>query len=200
MTTAPAEEPVSRDEAKLHLKIDTSPPTAHPDDSLVDVLIKAARRWCERYQNRAYVTQTWTLYLDRFPDEDYVEIPLPPLQCVESMTYKDAAGTTQTVSFLDPSGTAQLETDDYLVDVARKPGRLYLKYGAYWPSTLDEAQAVQIRFVAGYGLAADIPEEVKSAICLKLSDLYENRGDEAPGGRFEAAVESLLWPDRIMPI
>lgn len=200
LTTAPAEEPVTRNEAKLHLRLDTSPMTAHPDDTLVDALIKTARRWCEGFQNRSYITQTWTLYLDSFPDGGYIELPKPPLQYVTEIVYKDGSGTEQTVSFADPSGGYQLETDDYLVDIAREPGRLYLKYGASWPTTYGQAQDVQITFTAGYGAAAAVPDEIAQAILLKLSDLYENRGDAPAQNAFEQAAKSLLWTDRIVPV
>lgn len=202
LVTAPSEEPLTRSEAKLHLRLDTnetSPAVAHSDDTIVDALIVAARKWAESYQGRAYITQTWDLYLDSFPDENCVKIPLPPLQSVQSIIYKDSAGVAQTVSFLDPSGTAQLETTDYLVDISSAwAGKLYLKYGKSWPSTYAEAQAVIIRFICGYGAAEEVPEDVKTAMLMKISDLYENRGDGAnsSGG----AVKSLLDSDRILPI
>jgi len=58
-TVAPALEPVSLTEAKLHLRIDTT-----AEDVLISSLIKAARQYCENYQRRAYITQTWELWLD----------------------------------------------------------------------------------------------------------------------------------------
>ena len=75
-----------------------------------------------------------------------------------------------------------------------------MKYGGQWPATLAEAQAVVIRFICGYADSADIPAEVKAAILLKLSDLYENRGDVPAGDRFEAAMKALLWPERVIPV
>ena len=191
-TTAPAEEPVTLNEAKLHLRLDTSPISAHPDDSLITALIKTARRWCEGFQGRVYVTQSWDLYLDAFPDGDYIEIPMPPLQSIVSLSYKDSAGVTQTVSFVDPSGTVLTETDDYRISSFRQPGRIYLRSEKSWPTTLDESDAVWISFVSGYGLAADVPDEVKTAILLKLSDLYENRGDQEAPARYEMAAEALF--------
>lgn len=200
MVTAPALEPVSLEEAKLHLRVDDDSPSTNLDDSLIEAVIKASRQWAEQFQNRAYITQTWNLYLDSFPREKYIEIPKPPLQYVVSMTYKDGSGASQAVSFLDPSGTALLETDDYLIDIAREPGRLYLKSGKAWPASLNEAQAVTIQFVAGYGDAADVPAMVKQSILLKVSSLYENRGDaDAPEG-YERAAKCMLWPERVVPI
>ena len=193
--TAPAIEPVTLNEAKVNLRIDTSPATAHPDDSLITSHIKTSRRWCEGFQNRAYITQTWDLYLDAFPNKDSIEIPLPPLQSVTYLKYKDSAGDLQT-----------WDSSNYIVDINSEPGRIVLAYGKSWPMTYDEIQAVQIRFVAGYGDSAiDVPEEIKTAIYLKVTDLYENRGDgdmcsEQGENSYDRAVKSLLWPDRIIPI
>jgi uncharacterized phiE125 gp8 family phage protein len=198
--TEPTVEPISIDEAKLHLRLDTSPVSDHPDDPLITALIKASRRWCEKFQNRHYITQTWSLYLDRFPKEDYIKIPSPPLQSIVALEYKDSSGALQTVSFLDPSGTALMETDDFIVDETVEPGRLCLKNGKAWPTALLEAKAIRIQFVSGYGAAEDVPDETKTAIYLKLSDLYENRGDTEPGSRFETAAQSLLWLDKIISV
>lgn len=50
------------------------------EDDLIESLITAARQDCEAFQNRAYISQTWELWMDSFPEEDPFEIPLPPLQ------------------------------------------------------------------------------------------------------------------------
>lgn len=196
----PAEEPVTLNEAKNHLYLDTSPPTAHPDDTMIEELIVAAREWAEAFQQRAYITQTWDMYLQEFPQDGSreIRIPLPPLQHVVSLSYFDG-GTTQVISFLDPSGTPLMETTDYIVDETTQPGMLCLKNGKSWPAALKQNKSVQIRYVAGYGLAESVPEKVKSAIKMKLTDLYENRGDAEPGNNFERATRALLWGKRITP-
>lgn len=196
--TQPAAEPVSLAEAKMHLRIDTSPPTSHPDDLLIENMIKAARRWAEGFQNRVYVTQSWVLSMAIFPHAKYIEFPRAPLQSLISMAYYD--GTLHTVSFLDPSGTPLSETDDYIVDVESDPGRLCLKSGKSWPTVTRQANAVQIQFIAGYGDPAYVPEDIKAAIMLKMTDLYENRGELDPGNYYERAAKSLLGTDRSIPI
>ncbi len=57
----PSEEPVSLQEARLHLRLEGG-----EDEYLTD-LITASRRYCESFQGRAYVTQTWDLNLNAFP-------------------------------------------------------------------------------------------------------------------------------------
>lgn len=202
LVTAPAVEPVSLAEARLHLRMDTgetSPPTAHPDDALITALIEAARDWAESFQNKAFVTQTLRVSMSAFPADRYIELPKPPLQSLVSLSYWDGAAT-QVVSFVDPSGTALLETDEYLVDIDSQPGRLYLKPGLSWPTIEARANAVQIEYLAGYGLAADVPARVKAAIKLRVSEMYEHRGDQAAEERYKSAAEMLLWMDRIIPI
>jgi len=194
INTAPSVEPVTLYEAKIQLRIDESPDAAHRDDDYVTSLIEACRKWCEAFQNRAYITQTWDLYLDEFPGKDYIEIPLPPLQSVTYLKYKDTDGTLQTWG-----------TSNYVVDINREPGRIALAYGISWPLIYDEMQAVQIQFIAGYGDAAtSVPEAVKTAIKLKITELYENRGDADMRADvreiYEDAIKTLLWPDRITPI
>ena len=49
------------------------------EDDELNILIAAARLDCEAFQNRAYIHQTWELWLDSFPDKDYIKLPLPPL-------------------------------------------------------------------------------------------------------------------------
>lgn len=173
---------------------------ANTQDADIARLIKVGRRHCENFQNRAYVTQTWDLFLDHFPRAGEIRIPRPPLQSVTSLKYRDLSGKMQTIGFLDTSGTPLLETDDYIVDVVSEPGRLALKRGFRWPDTDNNIQAVQIRFVCGYGLAADVPEEIKQAILLKVGELYEHRGDELEDPKIERAIEGLLWRERIVPV
>ena len=202
LKSAPIEEPVSLAEAKLHLRLDAdpnaSPASTHPDDTLVQGLISASRQWCEYFQGRAYIAQIWDIYLDSFPAEKFISLPLAPLQYVAFMTYLDGSGASQTVSFIDPSGTILYETDDYIVDISCQPARICLKNGKAWPSSLDQASSILIEIVCGYGTAADVPNVVKAAILLKLSDLYENRGDDQAQSGFEAAAKSLLWPEKIV--
>jgi uncharacterized phiE125 gp8 family phage protein len=180
LASFPAEEPVTLQEARAHLRLESG------EDDYLSGLIAAARRHCESFQGRAYVTQTWDFYLDSFPG-GCIKVSLPPLQSVTFVKYKDGSGVLQT---MDPS--------EYVVDAFSEPGLIFCAYGKSWPSTYPEVNAVQVRFVAGYGAAVDIPPEVKQAILLKVADLYEHRGgDEGIDKNINDAIESLLWPDRV---
>ena len=187
LITAPTSEPITIDEVISHLRIDGS-----DEYGLIESYIKAARVYCEKWQNRAYIPQTWMLDLDDFPDEDYINIPLPPLQSVSSVVYYDTDDNNYTLS-----------TSEYLVDIDNEPGRIYLNYSKTWPSiTLRPANAVEITFIAGYGDADDVPQHIKQAILLLVGHMYENREATSFQNFTELpfAVESLLWTDRIVNI
>lgn len=162
------------------------------EDSLLTALIQAAREYAEGYQNRALITQTWELVLDDWPNEDYIDIPLPPLQSVTDIKYKDTAGDETT-----------WDDANYIVDIDSFLGRVALAYGCSWPSTaLYPVAGIRIKFVAGYGLATSVPAVTKAAILLLIGHLYENREasmeknlNEIPFG-----VKALLDLNRVVPI
>jgi uncharacterized phiE125 gp8 family phage protein len=189
LVTAPAVEPVDLASAKTHLHVDGT-----DDDALITALITAAREYCEGFQNRQYITATWELWLDSFPSEDYIRIPLPPLQSVASVKYYGTDNAEYTMA-----------AADYFVDNKSEPGRLVLAYGKSWPSTtLRPANGVVVRFVAGYGdAAANVPQKVKQAMLLLIGHWYANREAVLTGSiskEIEFAVNSLLWMDRVVPI
>lgn len=160
-----------------------------PEDGAISRMIRTARKDCEQYQGRTYVTQTYDLYLDRFPGKRWLEIPVPPLQSVLFIKHKDAAGNIQT-----------MPATDYEVDAVSEPGRIGLACGQSWPTTYDGINTVQIRFVAGYGLTADVPDEVKTAILMMVADLYSHRGDAAVSPDVRERAESLLRKKRLVTV
>ena len=175
LITAPATEPVSSAEAKLHLKVDGS-----TDDTLIAALISAARILCESFQGRGYITQTWELTLDAFPASPF-ELPMAPLASVVSIKYKDADGTEYTV-----------DSGDYVLDLSSEPGRVALADGKSWPSvSLYPVGGVKIRYTVG---GASAPANVKQAILLTIGDWYEDR---QAGSDLSPAAKALLTVDRV---
>lgn len=161
------------------------------EDTLLNDLITAARQDCEKFQNRAYVTQTWELWQDDWPVKDSISLPVPPLQSVSSVKYYGTDDTEYTLS-----------TDDYFVDTKSEPGRVVLAYGKSWPTTtLRPANGVCVTFVAGYGDAAsDVPRNIRQAMLLLIGHYYEHREDVIVGTISSAlpkGAEALLWPDRV---
>jgi len=163
LITGPATEPVSLAEAKLHLKIETAD-TA--DDTLIAILIAAARESAEQFTRRAFIAQTWELQKDCFEDGE-IQLRKTPVQSVTSIKYYDVNGVEQT-----------LATTVYGLNQADEPNEVYLKYGQLWPQVRGEENDVKIRFVAGY---TTVPSSVKAAILLIVGHLYENREDVVIG-------------------
>lgn len=190
LITAPAVEPVSSTEAKLHCRIDTN-----ADDTLITMLIATARRTVEADSGRALITQTWELVLDGFPASTKIRMPLPPLQSITHIKYYTNA---------TPSVEATFASTNYLVSVDDPYGGLIvLKDSASWPSITDplEKGAVRIRFICGYGLAAAVPEIYKQAMLLLIGHWYENRETIQVTGavpkELPMAYESLIWLERV---
>jgi len=162
------------------------------EDTLIGGFIEAAREYCEGFQNRAYITQTWELLLDEFPDSPF-QLPLPPLQSVESIKYYDTAGVEY-----------EFASENYQVDVNSYKGRVSLAYGKSWPTvTLRPMNGVVVQFKAGYGDAPGaVPEKVRLAIKVLTAHMYENREatDVKEHPEMPFAVHSLLGLKRILPI
>lgn len=171
LVTAPAVTPVTLTEVKADL------PVIHAaDDSILQLHIDAATSsldGAEGTLGRCMVTQTWDWTLAAFPAE--LSVPLPILQSVTSVSYRDGLGATQVVS-----------ADDYMVSGQR------ITAPDGWPGTDGQPGAVTVRFVAGYGLAIAVPAALKAAILLKVRDLYEKE----PGAN-DMAVANLCRPYKV---
>jgi uncharacterized phiE125 gp8 family phage protein len=181
--------PITGDTIKVWFRSDSV--SVDPDEQYLQNCIKAAREYCEEIQNRSYITQTWNLTLDEFPDDDYIELPRPPLVSINSITYLDENGTERTLS-----------TSVYGVDTQGEPGRVYLKYGQEWPTTYDQANSITIQYLAGYGAASAVPMRIKQAILLMIAHMFENRDGVSTIAHAQVpiGVDSLLWVDRVVAV
>ena len=185
--TGPAELAVSVDEAKGHSYI-----SGTDDDLMIERMLKTAISLVETLAGAALVTQTLERRLEAWPTgeehepgdgQNWIYCPRYPLVSVSSVKYTDSAGTEQTWS-----------SDNYIVDVYSQPGRIWLGYGAGWPSaTLRPGPSIAVRYVAGFGDAADVPDALKSAVLLYFGDLYEHREQTVlQPGVTKATVDAAL--------
>ena len=172
LTTPATVEPITLQQAKEHLRLDTA-----DDDSVVGLNILAAREKAEEITNRALITQTWTWKLDRFPVSSAIALRVPrsPLSSITSIQYVDSDGVTQTWA-----------SSNYDVATPGGPrpdrGRIMPAYGEVWPTTREQMDAVTIIFIAGYGGAAeDMPANLVSAMLLHVGTLFEHRENEVIG-------------------
>jgi len=179
LVAPPLAEPITLADAKAYLKIDTS-----DEDALISTLVTAARARAEWHTGRAFVAQSWILWLDCW--REVVEIPLPPLVAVTSVTAYASDGTPSVLS-----------ASDYFVDAASQPGRVAL--ACVPPADLRRRNALAIAFDAGYGAAAsDVPAPIGQAILAIVADLHLHRG-EGPATE-PAAAQALLAPYRMFKL
>lgn len=192
LVTGPTVEPIALDEAKVHLRVDDG---VSDDDNLITTLVAAARQWAENFTGRAFITQTWRVKLDRFPSGAIV-LPKPPVTAVTSITYVDTTGTTQTLS--SSLYATSLPTGPYAAPASIEPA-----YSTTWPSTRDEANAVTVEFICGYGAGgSSVPAAILAAMKLRLGTLYEHRegiivGTSAVALPPQSTDEYLLWPFKV---
>lgn len=162
-TVAPAAEPISRDDAKEHLRV-----THTDDDDYIDALIAAARARLDGITGilgRALIDQTWTLELDEFPANGEIRIPLAPLSSITQIDYRDADSVSQT-----------LATSVYTTTKRNGVSYVVRKDGQSWPAIDNDPDAVTVTFVAGYGEAgSDVPPALIAAMKLHIGHMYENR-------------------------
>jgi uncharacterized phiE125 gp8 family phage protein len=188
LVTGPAEEPVSLEEMRLHLRVDD----LGEEVTHVAELIRSAREYVEEWVGCQMVTAVWKLTLNHFHDPRHaykdcetgwtIRVPKWPLQAVSAVTYLDVQGATQT-----------LATASYLVDSVRRPGRLFPAYGLEWPETYDVPNAVSITFTAGFGAADAVPRLLRQVVKLLAAHDYENR-EPAPA-EMERVKEMLRLSD-----
>lgn len=191
----PQTEPVSLDEAKQHLRVDFN-----DDDVYIQNLIAASREYVEDLTARSLITQTWVLYLDRWPRTDRIEqwpnaglpvgaimLPRYPVQSITSIVWTGSDASVNT-----------LATSVYQNDLNSRPPRIALAPNQNWPSqSLTSTNGVQVTFVAGYGTSNLIPRKIRQAQLLMMGHWYNTREEVAVGTRFVAieipkAAEMLL--------
>lgn len=181
LVTAPTEEPLSLPQAKRQCGL---PDDFTYHDEELTRLISIVRNRAELFTGRQFLTATWDLYLDRWPCDGTIFIPLPRLQSISSITYVDGDGASQTWS-----------SSNYVVSTSREPGIVRLAYGVSFPTVRYQPDAIRVRFVAGYGSTSSaVPPGLVGAMLLLLRDLFENRSAVMAGtiNELPAAKHLLL--------
>lgn len=169
----PSVEPVTLADAKLHLRVDHD-----TEDDLISAMIAAAREACEHETDRAIAVQTLELAIDAFP-ADGIKLLRPPVASIESVVYVDAEGVEQT-----------MPSTSYYLDSAQEPSWLLPAVGADWPATREQANAVRVRYVAGY---TECPKAIRAWILLRLGTLYRTREGDS-----EKPVVASPFADRML--
>lgn len=184
--TGPAEEPAPLADLKTHLRVDIT-----EDDSYITSLGVMARQVIEEYAGISMVLTTWDGYLDAFPGADLI-LPKWPLSSVTSITY------TKDTDTADAYGNT-VSDGDYYVDTRSQPGKVRLLSGSTWPSdTLQPANGVRVRFIAGFADVGSIPEPIIRALKMVVADMYEYRENIQSSDRARVAIERLGISDLLM--
>lgn len=174
--TPPAAEPITLEEAKMHLRV------ADPDeDALIGTFISAARGMLEQRTNRKMMLQTI-----EFSPEYWgpISIPAAPFVALSSVSYTDADGLP---AVLNPLAL--------YVNPYAEPATVALTWGAMWPALYPGSRPV-VRAVVGYASAEDVPAELKAWMLLAIGTLYENRASVIAGVSVAELPEDfmkMLW-------
>ena len=176
LSTNPSTQVVSVDDIKAHLRIDTS-----DENSLLGVYIDAATEMAEHYCNRHFITHDYRLYFNQ-------------VESVASLIYPDCTlNATRPINWIDTSGNTIASLSAY-IDTYSNPSIVYLNSDFTVPALKENAANVfWFDFSTGFGAAAtDVPEAIKQAIKLIVSDMYYFREDRKR--KFPMASEILLQP------
>jgi uncharacterized phiE125 gp8 family phage protein len=184
----PASEPVSLAELKVHLRV-----YGTSEDLFISSLITAARVHLELALSCAFITQTWSWFLDDWPRRQRLELPMGPVQGVAAIRVLTVGDTVVT---MPPAS--------YLLTGTASPPRLSLKERRTWstaaPQPAYAANGIEIEFIAGFGnTPLDVPGPIRQALLLLVAHWYELRTPIEVGGTnvdLPPAVATLLAPYR----
>jgi len=159
IVSAPAN-PITVADVKSYAQIDYT-----SDDALIGRLATQAREWVEAYTRRKLGQHQLALRLDEFPKKG-IELPFPPLVSVDSITYLDTDGATQTLS------ASAYRVDAVDVD---KAARIVESYGNTWPGIRQTTGSVVVTFTCGW---SSIPQTVLNAVYDYTRALYDHHAPE----------------------
>lgn len=156
--TPPAEEPVSLAAAKDFLRLGHA-----GEDGLVAALISSARVRVEQASGLALISRTLRRVWRRWPAEiSGLGVTLAP----------GASGELRSVRIVDGAEVYTDHTGRFQIDC----GRLCLRAWSMVPA-VPEGGRVEVEFVAGFGDAADVPEDLILAVKRLVADAYNKRAE-----------------------
>lgn len=174
--SAPAQEPVTKEEVKADQRIDLS-----SFDTLIPDYITAHREVAEEKLGRKLITQTWRVEATGWPGADDT-IGLTPYQ-------------SATVTYLAGGDWLTLDPTQWVMDVQPNLLALLPARGVTWPELDDvEGPRVRIDITCGYGDApADVPTSIKAWIRARVGMQLQS-----PTGERASAVIDAPWLDSLL--
>lgn len=187
LVTAPTLYAVELAEAKAQCRLDADL-TDH--DATLNGLIQAATDYLEGLTDRAFLTQTWDLFLEEFPGDDKIMLPKGQLQAMGSVGF---------VKYIDSDGASQTWNAANYQVVTGDGGFVAQGYGVdSWPTTRSMYEAVNVRFVCGWTSASLVPAGIKQAILLLVAHWFANpQAVGNVGKEVEHAVEALVTQNKL---
>jgi uncharacterized phiE125 gp8 family phage protein len=170
----PQSEPVSLNQAKSHLGIAAGDATH--DDRLF-LAIQAAR---EEWERDTQTATTEGEFRQVFQSDENGTLPLAlrPVTVIDSITYIDQDGGSQTLS------TDVYELDEYTQTVRLKPDQS-------WPATQSRFDAISVNFTAGQSVG-QVRADVKQAMLLKIENHIDALSGTIEGERNSNAYEMMV--------
>lgn len=136
---------------------------AESDDAIVQMLIDSCTQWGQRYTQRDFTANQYTLLLDCF--ENPIELRRNPIAVIDSVEYFKE-GSLETVA---PSV--------YKLKLGVQVSSLILKKDQTWPTDVDEEeQSIKISFTTK-AVGPDKLDMAKIAILRHVAYMFENKGD-----------------------
>jgi uncharacterized phiE125 gp8 family phage protein len=177
MIKPPLVEPVSLDEVKKWLKIETQ-----DEDEILLTLIISARLYIEQVTQSLLIKQSWKVIFTRFDEKGRFPIPLSPVLDLLELNLRYPDDTLQNLSLIN-------------VHADKQNDQSYLLMPAQYRALLSEEARFELDVSLGYGAAAlDVPAPLRTAHLMLISFWYENRGD------YSTHVNMSLIPSTITAI
>lgn len=187
MVTPPAATPVTLDEVKAHCEA----ADFTDDDAKLQGFLEAAVSYLDGWTGilgRCLMPQTWRQEFDCFERE--MRLPGFPVRSIESVTYEDSDGVTQTIN----ASFYTLLSDD-------RGAFVRFKSTYDFAGVSSERPAVHVVYICGEADANAVPAALKNAIKMLVEHWYRNRGAAEVGASAGAvevpfAVSALISPFR----
>lgn len=159
------------------------------DATLIADYIDSATNDLEVDTDRALITQTWTIKLDRFPSS-YYDNSIRHYDWQTIFLPKGVNVTVSELSYIDTDGilTPLLEGTDFTVTNTGTDARI--EPIDSWATNVadDQNDVINIKYTVGIGDdTADMPGWVRTALILKVKGLYDDCFE-----KYEMAYDSAI--------
>ena len=180
MIEAPIAEPVSLDEAKRWLKVETE-----DENEIILTLITSARLYIEQVTQRLLIQQAWKVIFSDLDRQGSYLIPLSPVLHLIALNlrYSDDSETALNVSNL----RLTKHGEDASILIPQSYRTMLIKDARF-----------ELDISLGYGPNGhDVPAPIRTALFMLVAYWYENRGDYSNYvnlAQIPSPITSLLAP------